>query len=93
MSDTYWIISAVIAVLFGISFALRVMERFLTQSNNVGDYVGKFSDFCRKFVVVGEVWHLPNRKKTMEIERIDNTLKQRREDAGKNKKVNGQIFH
>ena len=58
MSDTYWIISAVIAVLFGISFALRVMERFLTQSNNVGDYVGKFSDFCRKFVVVGEVWHL-----------------------------------
>ena len=93
MSETYWIISAVLAVLIGIGFAIRITEHFLTESNNVGDYAGKFSDFSKGFTVVGRS-SLPNPKVTPEVRRIESVLRQRRDEAMNEKnKVNGQLFH
>lgn len=93
MNESYWIISFVLAVLIGLGAALRITEHYLTKSNNVGDYTGQFSDFCRQFEVVGSQFQLSNRKKTPEIQRIENTLQKRREEVKKDKKVNGRIFN
>lgn len=92
MSETYWIICAVLAVLIGIGFAIRITEHFLTESNNVGDYAGKFSDFSEGFTVVGRC-SMPNSKVTPEVGGIERVLRERRAEAKNVKRVNGQLFH
>ncbi|MBP5463008.1 MAG: hypothetical protein J6Y20_12935 [Lachnospiraceae bacterium] len=93
MGETYWIITVVLAVLIGIVASLRITEHYLTKSNNVGDYVGKFYDFSREFEVVGGVSYLKSQETTPEIQRIQEQMRRRREEAKKDRKVNGRIFN
>ena len=73
MSGFFWFVSMLLAVFIGVSFTLRIAEHYLTQSNNVGDSTGKFSDFSSGFEVVGQA-SPPDRNKTKEEERIEKVL-------------------
>jgi|GEM_PF-3000307 hypothetical protein len=92
MGESYWVVTVVLAVLIGIGIALRITEHCITKSNNVGDYTGKFYDYCREFEVVGESSYEKNKKETPKVQRIKSVMAQRREDAKKVKKVNGRII-
>lgn len=94
MGESYLVFTVVLAVLIGIGAALRITEHYLTKSNNVGDYIGNFSDFSSEFENVGVGgFYQNNKKETPELLRLRSLMDRRREEVKKDKKVNGRIFN